>query len=138
MLKKHGCTLPEGRLAAFDLAPSKWEEVLRKAFGAKEVILPLQNKEVTNIRNKLDEYTNQVFQFRERFLREAPFEAHGDPQQAYEAIDAFYQQCLDMEAEAKELNNLETLFDLAKSVHKELKDTKEELKILKVSWENHS
>ncbi|CDI84781.1 Flagellar outer dynein arm heavy chain beta, related [Eimeria praecox] len=45
LLKKHGCLVPEARLQALDAAPSKWEEVMRKAFEAKEAILPLQNAE---------------------------------------------------------------------------------------------
>ena len=42
---------------------------------------------------------------------------------------------LDLEEETKELNNLETLFDLQKSSYKQLKDCKNELANLKMMWD---
>lgn len=134
MLRKHGCLIPEARFQALDAASSKWEEVMRKAFEAKEAILPLQNAEVNNIRNTLENFGSEVAAFREEFLREAPFDPNTDATAAYASIDSFYEKRLKMEQAARELNNLETLFDMAKSVHKELKDTKEDLKTLKVTW----
>lgn len=133
LLKKHGCLVPESRLQALDAAPSKWEEVIRKAFEAKEAILPLQNAEVQNIKAALDSFSSEVKEFREAFLQIPPFDARTEPENAYKAIDDFYFKCLSLEQHARELNNLETLFDIAKSQHKELKDSKEELKTLKAS-----
>lgn len=107
---------------------------MRKAFEAKEAILPLQNAEVNNIRNTLESFGGEVAAFREEFLRKAPFDPNTDPIAAYGLIDAFYEKRLKMEQAARGLNNLETLFDMAKSVHKELRDSKEDLKTLKVSF----
>jgi len=42
---------------------------------------------------------------------------------------------LALEDEAKELNNLETLFDLQKTFYKQLKDCKQELLSLKYMWD---
>lgn len=132
LLRKHGCFIAEARLQALDAASSKWEEVIRKAFEAKEAILPLQNAEVNNIRHTLENFGLEIAAFREEFLRDAPFDPSTDASAAYASIDSFYQRRLKMEQAARELNNLETLFDMAKSVHKELKDSKEDLKTLKV------
>jgi hypothetical protein len=46
---------------------------------------------------------------------------------SYALITDFYNQTLEMEDEAKALNNLETLFDIQKSTYKPLKDCKAEL-----------
>ncbi|KAL8454374.1 hypothetical protein Emag_001401 [Eimeria magna] len=133
LLRKHGCFVEESRLQMLDAASSKWEEVIRKAFEAKEAILPMQNAEVNNIRNALETFNSEVAAFRETFLKEAPFDPNTDATDAYASIDSFYQKRLQMEQAARELNNLETLFDMAKSVHKELRDSKEDLKTLKAS-----
>ncbi|KAL8434816.1 hypothetical protein ACSSS7_002953 [Eimeria intestinalis] len=135
LLRKHGCFVEESRLQVLDAASSKWEEVIRKAFEAKEAILPLQNAEVNNIRNALQTFSSEVAAFRETFLKEAPFDPNTEAPGAYASIDSFYQKCLQMEQAARELNNLETLFDMAKSVHKELRDSKEDLKTLKEAWD---
>ncbi|XP_026191394.1 dynein beta chain, ciliary [Cyclospora cayetanensis] len=137
LLRKHGCTVPDARLQALDAASSKWEDVIRKAFEAKEAILPLQNTEMTNIRNTLETFGSEVAAFRESFLSEAPFNPSIGASAAYASIDSFYGRCLGIEQVAKELNNLETLFDMAKSVYKELKDSKEDLRTLKEAWDVH-
>lgn len=55
--------------------------------------------------------------------------------QAYELISQFYDETCKLEEEAKELNNLETLFDLQRSTYKQLKDCKQELIQLKDMWD---
>jgi dynein heavy chain len=50
-------------------------------------------------------------------------------------IDDFYEQTGKLDAEARELNNLETLFDLQRSSYKQLKDCKSELVSLKEMWD---
>jgi dynein heavy chain len=54
---------------------------------------------------------------------------------AYEQISEFYEETCKLEDEAKELNNLETLFDLQRSSYKQLKDCKSELISLKEMWD---
>ena len=46
-----------------------------------------------------------------------------------------YARTLALEEEAKELNNLETLFDLQKTTYRELKECKNELQNLKYMWD---
>ncbi len=50
-------------------------------------------------------------------------------------ISDFYLQTCKLEEEARELNNLETLFDLQRSSYKQLKDCKSELISLKEMWD---
>lgn len=132
MLRKHGCLVAEDRLTLLDAASSKWEEVVRMAFEAKEAILPLQNAEISNIRNTLNSFREEIAAFREEFLRQAPFDPNMNADDAYAAINDYYAKKLQIEQRAREFSNIETLFDLAKSAHRELHDSGEDLKILKV------
>ncbi len=50
-------------------------------------------------------------------------------------ISQFYLETCKLEEEARELNNLETLFDLQRSSYKQLKDCKTELVSLKEMWD---
>ncbi|MEY3114599.1 MAG: hypothetical protein RL423_794 [Bacteroidota bacterium] len=50
-------------------------------------------------------------------------------------ISAFYIDTCKLENEARELNNLETLFDLQRSSYKQLRDCKSELVSLKEMWD---
>jgi dynein heavy chain len=50
-------------------------------------------------------------------------------------ITEYYEETCKLEDEARELNNLETLFDLQRSSYKQLKDCKSELISLKEMWD---
>jgi dynein heavy chain len=56
-------------------------------------------------------------------------------QQSYEKIIEYYNKTQAFETEARELNNLETLFDMQKSSYKALKDCRNELCNLKMMWD---
>jgi hypothetical protein len=55
--------------------------------------------------------------------------------QAYATISDYYDKTIKLEDEARELNNLETLFDLQRSSYKQLKDCKADLVSLKEMWD---
>jgi len=55
--------------------------------------------------------------------------------QAYESIGLYYYKTGQLEKEASDLNNLETLFDIQKSSYKQLKDCSQELCLLKQMWD---
>ena len=59
LLKKHDCPIDEDELTKLEAAPSKWEEVIRVAFDAREQILPLQNKEIVSIKAKLEVFEEE-------------------------------------------------------------------------------
>ena len=56
-------------------------------------------------------------------------------EKAYSSIGDYYFKVQEIEDEAKELNNLETLFDMQKSTYKQLKDCRNELVLLKQMWD---
>ncbi|KAF4691102.1 hypothetical protein FOZ60_016205 [Perkinsus olseni] len=134
-LKKHGVVLPEEQLQELDLAPARWEEVIRAAFDEKEKILPLQSAEMLKIRRKIDAFAGEVAEYRSTFLRECPFAAEHTYEEAYGKLDDFYERTMAMVERAKEYNNLELLFDMAMSGYRELKDSQEDLVLLKNLWD---
>ncbi|PHJ22031.1 dynein heavy chain family protein, partial [Cystoisospora suis] len=135
LLKKHGCFICEERLAALEAAPSKWEEVIRKAFEIKELILPMQMQEMTNIKQTLSMFGEEVRNYRETFLKQAPFRYDFPRQDIYPCIDSYHKETTVMESRAKEFTNLEMLFDMARSAHRQLKDTFADLRLLKEVWD---
>ncbi len=70
-------------------------------------------------------------EFRIKFQQQCPYNIDQSSiaiiDSSYNLITDFYNQTLEMEEEAKALNNLETLFDIQKSTYKPLKDCKAEL-----------
>ncbi|KAF4665135.1 hypothetical protein FOL47_004778 [Perkinsus chesapeaki] len=101
-LKKHGVVLADEKLQELDLAPARWEEVIRAAFDEKEKILPLQSAEMLKIRKKIDAFAGEVAQYRSTFLQECPFKAEHTYEEAYGKLDDFYERTMAMAERAKE------------------------------------
>ena len=136
LLKKHGVKMDEGLLVQIENSKTALDEVSTNALGpVKESILPLQNKEAGNIKQRLSDFLKKVLEYRQEFQKFLPYHTEtSNPEiinKAYETIASYYEKTLEIEEEAKDLNNLETLFDLQKSSYKQLKDCKNELLSLK-------
>jgi len=140
LLKKHGIKMEEDFLVKLENCKTQLIEVSEKALGpVKEAILPLQNQEAGNIKKKLLDFQKKVAEFRIKFQQQCPYNIDQSSiaiiDSSYNLITDFYNQTLEMEEEAKALNNLETLFDIQKSTYKPLKDCKSELQSLKYMWD---
>jgi dynein heavy chain len=115
-------------------------DVSEKALGpVKESILNLQKREAANIKDRLRKFTTRVLEFRSEFISASPnMITESSPeiiQQSYEKVIEYYNKTQTFETEARELNNLETLFDMQKSSYKALKDCRNELCNLKMMWD---
>lgn len=115
-------------------------EVSEKALGpVKEAILPLQNQEAGNIKDRLRKFEIKVAEFRQDFQANLPYNIADTSteiiENAYFSISEYFFKVQDIENEARELNNLETLFDMQKSTYKQLKDCSNELVQLKQMWD---
>jgi len=144
LLKKHGEITPqpdkEDYLVIIERMKSKLKEVSQQALGpVKEEILPLQNQEASNIKQRLSDFSKKVEKFRQEFQTNCPYHIEdSSPEiidQAYQTIGIYYDKAIDLEKEAGELNNLETLFDLQKTTYKQLRECKNELVQLKYMWD---
>lgn len=74
LLKKHQVKMDEDFLVKLENAKTHLIEVSEKALGpVKEAILPLQNQEAGNIKNKLSDFSRKVNEFRIKFQNECPY-----------------------------------------------------------------
>lgn len=140
LLKKHGVQHEEDLLLKIENSKTSLIEVSEKALGSvKEEILPLQTKEGANIKRQLEKFSVRVIEFRNEFLQKCPYLTKEVSDKiiddAYELVSNFYSKTVELENEAKNYNNLETLFELQKSGYTQLKDCKNELRSLKYMWD---
>jgi len=130
----------EDYLVILEESKTSLNEVSEYALSTvKENILPLQTQESKNIKDVLAAFTKKVNAFRTEFQQSCPYhiETSSDEiiDQAYLTIADYYGRANELDEEAKDLNNLETLFDIQKSTYKQLKDCRSELVSLKYMWD---
>lgn len=140
LLKKHQLKMDDDYLVKLENSKTALIEVSERALGpVKEKILPLQTQEATNIKKRLMDFELRVSEYRTEFLRECPYMIQECSPQiidgAYKTISDYYEKTCELEEAARELNDLETLFDMQKSSYKQLKDCKSELCHLKYMWD---
>jgi len=136
-LKKHH-VVPEG-LVELEQAQPKWDDVIRLAFERKEEILPLQSNEVVKIRNKIDDFAEELRGFCYEVRQKCPFgpelAVDRDWDTPYEIINDYYGRVGEYRDRANEFNDLELLFDMQMSNYRELKECAQELVDLKNLWD---
>jgi dynein heavy chain len=140
LLKKHGVPMQQDYFVALENVRGDLKEVADKALGpVKEAILPLQSKEANNVKDRRRKFQIKVLEYRREFQDNVPF---GVPEtdedvirESYATISEYFLKTLAMEDEAKELQTLESLFDLQRTNYKELKDCKFELIQVKKLWD---
>jgi len=117
LLKKHNVKMDEDFLVKLENSKTALVDISEKALGpVKEAILPLQNKEATNIKDRLRKFEIKVAEFRQEFQTKCPYNVSDSSVEtidaSYKVIGEYYLLTLQMEEEARDLNNLETLFDM--------------------------
>jgi uncharacterized protein YdaL len=74
LLKKHNVKMEEDFLVKLENSKTALVDVSEKALGpVKEAILPLQNKEATNIKDRLRKFEIKVAEFRQEFQANCPY-----------------------------------------------------------------
>ena len=117
LLKKHAVEMKADYLVELENCKTDLLDVADRALGpTKEAILPLQGKEANNVKDKRRAFQLKVIDFRREFTSALPYnKTDSSPeiiQDAYDKIQEYYQKTMDMENEAKDLQVLESLFDL--------------------------
>ena len=141
LLKKHQVSMgSEDFLVKLENSKTALIECSERALGpVKEQILPLQNQEAGNIKDRLLKFNVQMLEFREEFQKACPYHVDQSSAEitsaAYGTISAYLEKTCTFEEEAKNYNNLETLFELQKSGYKQLRDCRQELIYLKQMWD---
>jgi dynein heavy chain len=140
LLKKHQFKMDEDFLVKLENSKTALVDVSEKAMGpVKEQILPLQNQEAGNIKQRLSKFNVQVQEFRIDFQNNCPYHIDKSSPEiidtSYGCIGEYFEKTTSLEDEAKTLNNLETLFDMQKSSYKANKDCRNDLQNLKQMWD---
>lgn len=139
LLKKHGVQIDEDIVMGLDNDKEAWIETNRIVYDIRSSILQLKEKEATNIRKQLEEFTEKVKIFREEFVIALPFriDEFSDKtiNDAYVLIDDYKLKLDIIKLEKERINDLETLFELTPSGHRSLRECIEELKSLKLLWD---
>lgn len=145
LLKKHNVDFhlanpKQDLLVEVENCKTALEDTADNALGpVKELILPLQSKESDNVKQRVRQFQIKVLEYRGEFTSKLPYNLTDSSDEiinkSYEMISEYYTRTCQMEDEAKELQVLESLFELQRTNQKELKDCKNELKQLKHMWD---
>jgi dynein heavy chain len=132
--------MEEDFLVKLENSKTSLVDVSERALGSvKEQILPLQNQEAGNIKQRLSRFAVTVQEFRNEFQNNCPYHIPTSSpdiiNQAYDTIGEYFLKTTALEDEASTLNNLETLFDMQESSYKALKDCRNDLQNLKQMWD---
>ena len=142
LLKSHGITLDLGEVGGepateyLERAPMLWDNIVNKTFRVKEEIHPLQNAMVDNIRKDIATFKGNAKCFHEDFKKNAPFNwKFSQRDSVYECLDNYMKNLDKFDAEAANFNELEELFELARSRSSELTMVRNEAVLLKQTWD---
>jgi dynein heavy chain, axonemal len=141
LLKKHGAHVDDIKVAGvtaseyLEQADLKVEHTINKTFAKKETIFPLQTAEMEKIKVRAVAFEDGVREFWNGFRKNAPFSFAGPVDQAYSALDGYYNDLVKIEQGAKELNEIEELFELPISKFVETGQCRTQLKLLKQLWD---
>ena len=124
-------------LEYLDALPTQWQKLVDISFERKAAILPLQQKEVANIKEKLDQFFLDVRAFRNDFRKNAPFVFQGLPVRAFEQIDTYFDMVGTVAGRINDFSELEELFELPPKKYTEIEDTQRDLFVLKQVWDFH-
>lgn len=130
LLKKYDLLLSEEYVDMLDQAPFNWDLTRKATYNARERLSPLQAQQAEKIKERAEEFGIKVQDFRHSFLKEAPFKFSAS-EECYHQMDRWNQLIGSIEIEAKQLQELEQLFDVNIDNWKEIRHCREELRWLK-------
>lgn len=140
LLKRKQIPMDQDYLVKLENCKTALTEVSERALrDVKEAILPLQTQEAGNIKDRLRKFSITVAEYRLEFQNNCPYHIQQSSNEiiakSYATIETYLKKTIDLETEASQLNDLETLFDLQKSSYKQLKDCRNELFQIKQMWD---
>ncbi|XP_069504355.1 dynein axonemal heavy chain 11 [Ambystoma mexicanum] len=133
LLEAYGQKLPEHVYTQVEELPEKWSNTKKIAISAKHEVSPLQTAEVSLIRKKTILFDVKQNSLREKFRTEAPF--HFEAVGPYALLDKANQQLVLLERELLSLQESAHLFEVAVPDHKQTKQWRKEIQLLKGLWD---
>eukprot|EP00760_Papus_ankaliazontas_P032316 PhM_4_TR5746/c0_g1_i1/m.34437/K10408/DNAH; dynein heavy chain, axonemal len=94
--------------------PLQWEDVVRTAMTVHEQLAPHQDREAAKLKERAALFEQRIVDCREEFLACALFqpELPNGEDSAYDLLDFWLARILALEADAKELHDIQTLFEI--------------------------
>ncbi|KAJ9459816.1 Dynein beta chain [Diplonema papillatum] len=139
LLRQHSDSVSEKQITNLDElrkeAPDKWTQVMKKVFNVRSGNGHRQDTEAMHIKGRALEMEEQVLGFRMSFKTLRPFQYNINVEEAYGELMSWNQHLNDKEVQAKELNEVQELFDLTPTELVELKECRHELLLLKQLWD---
>ena len=135
LLKKYGRSLDEHEVRLLSDAPMKWDSTVNAVYKVKEKVNVLQNDEVDKIKDKVDAFDAELVRVRREYKENAPFAADIAVNEAYDLIAEYHEALNALEERAAKLTDLEKVFELNVSKHRQIKKCRAENRLLKVVWD---
>ncbi|KAL0984038.1 hypothetical protein UPYG_G00136240 [Umbra pygmaea] len=133
LLKTYEQELPDVVYKQLKELPEKWADVKKQAVIVKQQAAPLQASEVAALRRKCITFDVEQLAFREHFRRNGPFSF--DSEKPYVMLDKAHSQILEKEDVMAELVQSATLFEVAISDYRQLRQCRREVGLLKQLWD---
>ena len=160
LLSKHQSpafpAVSEETLKLLEENPLAWNNLKKKAVVTKEKQAKSQSREADNLKKEGKEFEDKVLGFQKAFRKHMPFEYTVDFDQAYAQIDAVHHGPNDLEMDigeegnqksvkmgslqeiaiaAKELNELQELFELYVIEYREIASCTKDARMVKSVWD---
>lgn len=116
-------------------APMQWEATVNRVYKVKEQVNNLQNDEVDKIKAHVEQFEDELQRFRTAYREQAPFAYDIDVTDAYARIHKQHCAIDALEAQAQKLNDLERVFELSVSRHRQIGLCRTENVMLKKLWD---
>ncbi|KAM9002992.1 dynein axonemal heavy chain 9 [Sarcophilus harrisii] len=133
LLKIYEQELPDAVFKQLEELPEKWNNIKKMAIMMKQHVAPLQEDEVTALRQKCAAFGVEQHTFREQFHKEAPFRY--DSIKPYQVLDAKNIQIQQMESFMSSISDSTSLFEVNIPDYKHLKQCRKDICLLKELWD---
>ncbi|KAJ3083362.1 hypothetical protein HDU99_010537, partial [Rhizoclosmatium hyalinum] len=135
LLRNFGVEMPDEIHKLLADLPEEWSDVTKRSVAIKDLVAPLQAKEVDVLQQKCNRFESKNHQFREDFRKKAPFRFEIGPERAYDLIDSSHMDVSAMEGEAQGIKTSCELFELNVPNYKQLIDCRRDIGMLKSVWD---
>ncbi|ESS67196.1 hypothetical protein TCDM_04102 [Trypanosoma cruzi Dm28c] len=116
-------------------APDQWVALNKKALNVRAQNSIVQDREAEKVKEQVMLFEEKLRNEAQEFKQKRLFGYPVDRRTVYDELDDVYKHFLVIEHEAKELQNLQELFDLTSAQFKEIRECRHELMMLKQVWD---
>eukprot|EP01135_Chromosphaera_perkinsii_P000864 Nk52_evm27s152 gene=Nk52_evmTU27s152 len=134
ILQKYNYYLPQKQWSFYCCCQSKWSSLKRKVISIKEKLGPRMQKEGQRVSKDLVLFNEKVKDFRQEFLKSAPFGRDWSIPSALESLQAHSASLKDMETQAQSFLELQELLDSSNMQFLDLSSCRWDVDALRQVW----